>query len=87
MWPQARPDGFRNLVAPQLRGEGNWAGVALYGSAEHRTQVAAEALLSTLPFWHQARYDRNRLRCPHCRCMVEPCNADVNSICFRLGAS
>lgn len=52
---QARPDGFRGITAPLLRGEGNWPGVALYASAQHRAQVAAEALLSTLPFWHQAR--------------------------------
>ncbi|KAK9821217.1 hypothetical protein WJX81_001314 [Elliptochloris bilobata] len=49
----ARPDGFRGIFAPQLRGEGNWAGVAQYGSAQSRVQVAAEALLGTLPFWYQ----------------------------------
>ncbi len=51
---QARPDGFRELLAPQLRGEGNWAGVALGSAAEARAQAAAEALLGTLPFWHAA---------------------------------
>ena len=46
-----RSDGFRTLLAPQLRGEGNWPKVALYAAYEARTFFCADALLTCVPFW------------------------------------
>ena len=46
-----RSDGFRTLLAPQLRGEGNWPKVALYAAYEARIFFSADALLTSVPFW------------------------------------
>ena len=46
-----RNDGFRQVLAPQLRGEGNWPKVALYAAAEARIFFCADALLTSIPFW------------------------------------
>lgn len=46
-----RTDGFRNLVAPHLRGEGNWPGAALDATPATRIFHAIDALLSAVPFW------------------------------------
>eukprot|EP00884_Botryococcus_braunii_P022264 jgi/Botrbrau1/8721/Bobra.0311s0031.1 len=46
-----RADSFRGLVAPQLRGEGNWRNVALYATHTARIFFAVDAMLSAVPFW------------------------------------
>lgn len=48
-----RPDGFKFIVAPVLRGEGNWPSVSMYGTMEQRMQHTLEVLLARLPFWLQ----------------------------------
>ena len=50
-----RPDGMRGILAPQLRGEGNWPKLGLYSSYETRIFYAVDALLSDVPFWFKAR--------------------------------
>ena len=46
-----RPDGFKFIIAPLLRGEGNWPSVSLYGSLEQRIHFTVDALLARIPFW------------------------------------
>lgn len=46
-----RPDGFKFITAPVLRGEGNWPGISLYASMEQRIQYTVDALLARIPFW------------------------------------
>lgn len=48
-----RPDGFKFVVAPVLRGEGNWPSVSMYGTMEQRMQHTLEVLMARLPFWLQ----------------------------------
>ena len=48
-----RADAFRLLVAPQLRGEGNWPKPALYSAAEFRVFFSCDAALTSLPFWRK----------------------------------
>ena len=46
-----RPDGFKFITAPVLRGEGNWPSVSLYAPLEQRVHVTVDALLARIPFW------------------------------------
>ena len=46
-----RPDGFKFIVAPVLRGEGNWPGISLYATMEQRIHYTVDALLARIPFW------------------------------------
>ncbi len=46
-----RPDGFKFIIAPVLRGEGNWPTVSLYGTMEQRIHFTVDALLARIPFW------------------------------------
>ena len=46
-----RPDGFKFMTAPLLRGEGNWPSVSLYGTLEQRILHTVDALLARVPFW------------------------------------
>ena len=46
-----RPDGFKFMTAPLLRGEGNWPSVSLYGTLEQRILHTVDALLARIPFW------------------------------------
>ena len=46
-----RPDGFKFITAPLLRGEGNWPSVSLYGTLEQRILHTVDALLARIPFW------------------------------------
>ncbi|KAK9824407.1 hypothetical protein WJX72_010057 [[Myrmecia] bisecta] len=46
-----RPDGFKNQVVPQLRGEGNWDKIRLYSSVENRIFACVDALMGCVPFW------------------------------------
>ena len=46
-----RPDGFKFIIAPVLRGEGNWPSVSLYGTTEQRIHFTVDALLARIPFW------------------------------------
>ena len=48
-----RADAFRLLIAPQLRGEGNWPKPALYSPAEARIFFSCDAALTSLPFWRK----------------------------------
>ncbi|CAL8466956.1 g6492 [Coccomyxa elongata] len=46
-----RWDGYRGLVAPQLRGEGSWPRASLQAAFELRVQAAVDAMLMRMPFW------------------------------------
>jgi hypothetical protein len=46
-----RWDGFRGLLAPRLRGEGNWPRLTLASAPEARMVACLDALLGRLPFW------------------------------------
>ena len=46
-----RPDGFKFITAPVLRGEGNWPSISLYAPMEQRIHVTVDALLARIPFW------------------------------------
>jgi len=46
-----RPDGFKFIIAPVLRGEGNWPTISLYGTMEQRIHFTVDALLARIPFW------------------------------------
>lgn len=46
-----RWDGYRGLVAPQLRGEGSWPRASLPAAFELRVQAAVDAMLMRVPFW------------------------------------
>ena len=46
-----RLDGFRGLMVPQLRGEGNWPTVAANATFERRIMYATDAMMSAIPFW------------------------------------
>lgn len=46
-----RPDGFKFIIAPVLRGEGNWPSISLYGTMEQRIHFTVDALLARIPFW------------------------------------
>ncbi|DBB03841.1 TPA: hypothetical protein ACH3X1_012936 [Trebouxia sp. C0004] len=46
-----RPDGFKFIIAPVLRGEGNWPSISLYGTMEQRLHFTVDALLARIPFW------------------------------------
>ncbi|KAK9803241.1 hypothetical protein WJX73_008882 [Symbiochloris irregularis] len=46
-----RTDGYKGMLAPLLRGEGNWPKVALYAASEARIFFCADALLTSIPFW------------------------------------
>lgn len=46
-----RPDGFKFITAPVLRGEGNWPSISLYAPMEQRIHITVDALLARIPFW------------------------------------
>lgn len=46
-----RPDGFKFITAPVLRGEGNWPSISLYATLEQRIHITVDALLGRIPFW------------------------------------
>lgn len=50
-----RWDGYRGLVAPQLRGEGSWPHASLQAAFELRVQAAVDAMLMRVPFWFTVR--------------------------------
>lgn len=50
-----RWDGYRGMVAPQLRGEGSWPKASLQAAFELRVQAAVDAMLMRVPFWFTVR--------------------------------
>lgn len=46
-----RPNGYAGLVAPMLRGEGNWPKIGLFSSYEARTLYCVDSMLSAIPTW------------------------------------
>ena len=50
-----RWDGYRGMVAPQLRGEGSWPKASLQAAFELRMQAAVDAMLMRVPFWFAVR--------------------------------
>lgn len=54
-----RPDGFKFIVAPVLRGEGNWPGISLYATMEQRIHYTVDALLARIPFWLKVSHIRH----------------------------
>lgn len=50
-----RWDGYRGMVAPQLRGSWSWPGASLQAGYETRLRAAADAMLCRLPFWYLVR--------------------------------
>ena len=52
-----RPDGLRGIVAPQLRGEGNWPlpRAAALAGLDARIFHAVDALMADVPFWFRVR--------------------------------
>lgn len=50
-----RWDGYRGMVAPQLRGEGSWPKASLQAPFELRVQGAIDAMLMRVPFWFAVR--------------------------------
>ncbi len=44
-----RPDGFKFIIAPVLRGEGNWPSISLYGTMEQRIHFTVDALWHAYP--------------------------------------
>jgi hypothetical protein len=46
-----RWDGYRGLVAPQLRGDGGWPKASLQAGFEVRIQAAVDAMVTRVPFW------------------------------------
>ena len=71
-----RPDGFKFIIAPLLRGEGNWPSVSLYASLEQRIHFTMDALLARIPFW---------LKVPLCTLLTQPMCSPV--ICKPLNYS
>lgn len=50
-----RPDGYTGILAPLMRGEGNWATLGMFASMEGRILSACDALLGCAPFWFRGQ--------------------------------
>lgn len=60
-----RWDGYRGMIAPQLRGDGSWPKASLQAGFEVRIQAAVDAMLTRVPFWFMVRFICPRA--PHAR--------------------
>lgn len=61
-----RPDGFKFITAPVLRGEGNWPSISLYAPMEQRIHITVDALLARIPFWLKVASSKAWISLPAC---------------------
>lgn len=73
-----RWDGYRGMVAPQLRGDGSWPKASLQAGFEVRIQGAVDAMLTRVPFWFMVH--------PYAQLLVmnSPSNTILKHLCAAL---